>query len=111
MPPRRTLTFAALIATALLTGCATTRGALNAQADTPSPSCLVHQTKEPADRYTAGTGADTLSILEMMRYYTANGAKTYCDGKPPTSTDRHWTDLYTALGGDSGRVPAPPRKL
>jgi hypothetical protein len=34
----------------------------------------------------------------MLRYYTANGAKAFCDGKPSTGTDRRWTDLYTALG-------------
>jgi hypothetical protein len=102
------LAAAPLAVALLLNGCASTKGALNAQPDTPSPTCLVHQTKEPADRYTAGTSADTLSILEMMRYYTSNGAKRFCDGKPATPTDLHWMELYTRLGGDRTHIPAQP---
>ncbi|MGW4698405.1 hypothetical protein ACWEO1_39245 [Kitasatospora cineracea] len=89
----------------LLAGCAgPTRGAPDIQRDTPSPSCLVHQTREPADRYTAGRDADTVAVLELMRYYTANGRAPYCDGKPPTAADRAWQQLYTRLGGDPARL-------
>ncbi|WP_052443329.1 hypothetical protein [Streptacidiphilus neutrinimicus] len=95
---------ALLAAAALLSGCTATEGALNAQPDTPSPTCLVHQSKDPATRYTAGTSADTLSILELMRYYTANGTKPFCDGKPATATDHRWMDLYTRLGGDRTHI-------
>ncbi|MFJ1706579.1 hypothetical protein [Kitasatospora sp. NPDC088346] len=112
MTPHRTVPLAALLAVAVivLSGCAgPDTGSLDAQRATPSPTCLVHQTKQPGDHYTSGTGADTRSILEMMRYYTANGGKAYCDGKPPTTTDRRWTDLYTDLGGDPGHVPGPTR--
>ncbi|WP_329561516.1 hypothetical protein [Kitasatospora sp. NBC_01266] len=105
MAPRHLSSLAVLLAATVLSGCAASHeGALNSQADTPSPTCLVHQAKEPAPRYRAGTSADTLSILELMHYYTANGTKAFCDGKPPTSTDRHWMDLYTGLGGDRGHV-------
>ncbi|WP_406210175.1 hypothetical protein OH807_40160 [Kitasatospora sp. NBC_01560] len=119
MTPHRTLHRAArqallpavlLPAAALLAGCAGAgTGSLDAQSATPSPTCLVHQTNQPADRYTAGANSDTRSVLEMMRYYTANGTKAYCDGKPATSTDRRWTELYTDLGGDPVHVPRPDR--
>ncbi|GAA2088204.1 hypothetical protein GCM10009759_10180 [Kitasatospora saccharophila] len=88
-----------------LAGCAgPPRGDLDPQAATPSPTCLVHQSHEPADRYTAGRDADTAAVLEVMRYYTANGRTPYCDGKPPTATDRAWQQLYTRLGGDPAHL-------
>ncbi|WP_052443243.1 hypothetical protein [Streptacidiphilus neutrinimicus] len=107
IPARELIHPAALLAAAaLLSGCTATEGALNAQPDTPSPTCLVHQSKNPATRYTAGTSADTLSVLEMMRYYTANGTKPFCDGKPATATDRRWMELYMRLGGNPTHIPA-----
>ncbi|WP_371483555.1 hypothetical protein [Kitasatospora sp. NBC_00315] len=109
MTPHRVLPLAALLATVLLGGCgASDDGSLDSQAATPTPTCLVHQANQPANRYTDGTGADTRSVLEMMRYYTANGTKAFCDGKPPTSTDLRWMNLYTTLGGDGAHVPARP---
>ncbi|MBT2529361.1 hypothetical protein J7E91_29175 [Streptomyces sp. ISL-99] len=103
----RQIALRAALPTALaLSGCAPSpSGSLDAQTATPSPECRVHQTEEPGARYTAGSRADTDSILEMMRYYTANGTKPFCDGKGATSTDRHWMDLYSKLGGERGRVP------
>ncbi|MFD7729610.1 hypothetical protein ACFV6F_04365 [Kitasatospora phosalacinea] len=89
----------------LLAGCAgPTRGDLDAQRATPSPDCLVHQAHEPAERYTAGRDADTAAVLEMLRYYTANGRSPYCDGKPPTAADHAWQQLYTHLGGDPAHL-------
>ncbi|WP_405784441.1 hypothetical protein [Streptomyces sp. NBC_00859] len=104
--PRRAR-LAALLAALVLTGCSSTHGgSLDAQSGTPSPTCLVHQTKVPASRYTAGSRSDPRSVLELMHYFTANGTKTYCDGKPPTRTDRHWMDLYGKLGGAPGHLAA-----
>lgn len=102
---RKIATGAALLAAAVLSGCASAHdGALDTQPSTPSPTCRVHQTAEPGSRYSAGPGATTRSVLELMRYYTANGTKTFCDGKPPTDTDKRWTDLYTELGGERRHV-------
>ncbi|WP_267886062.1 hypothetical protein [Kitasatospora azatica] len=39
-----------------------------------------------------------------MRFYTANGTKAYCDGRPATATDQQWTQLYRTLGGDPVHV-------
>ncbi|AUG75357.1 hypothetical protein CFP65_0390 [Kitasatospora sp. MMS16-BH015] len=82
-------------------------GSFDAQPGTPSPSCLQHQQQEPGIRYTAGQKADPTSVLTMMRFYTANGTKAYCDGKPATETDLRWTQLYRSLGGDPSHVAAP----
>ncbi|RAJ38434.1 hypothetical protein K353_04371 [Kitasatospora sp. SolWspMP-SS2h] len=102
----------AAAAAVLLTGCGGGErdGSFDAQPGTPSPSCLPHQSREPGTRYTGGEKSDPTAVLEMMRFYTANGTKAYCDGKPPTAVDRRWTELYTGLGGDAGHVAAPPPK-
>lgn len=90
---------AALLGALVLSGCgAAAGGVLDVQATDPTPACRVHQRQPPGSRYAAGARADTGAVLKMLRYYTANGAKAFCDGKPPTSTDQRWTDLYTVLG-------------
>ncbi|MFF4345072.1 hypothetical protein ACFY00_34780 [Kitasatospora sp. NPDC001540] len=92
----------------LLVGCGgPERGSLDTRPATASPTCLAHQTRQPAERYTAGREADTGAVLEMMRYYTANGRTPYCDGKQPTAADRAWQRLYTGLGGDPARLARP----
>ncbi|MFF3411920.1 hypothetical protein ACFYW8_38360 [Streptomyces sp. NPDC002742] len=91
---------AALLGALALGGCgASPDGRLDVQTNDPTLVCRVHQKQAPGSRYTAGAKADTGAVLQMLRYYTANGAKAFCDGKPSTGTDRRWTDLYTALGG------------
>ncbi|MFI5643258.1 hypothetical protein [Kitasatospora sp. NPDC051705] len=109
-PVRRSslLVCLALAAAPLLTGCGSEpEGSFDAQPGTPSPTCVQHQSRTPGTRYTGGQASDPRAVLEMMRFYTANGTKAFCDGKPPTDTDRRWTDLYTALGGDPVHVPQP----
>jgi hypothetical protein len=93
----------------LATGCGGAGdGSFDAQSATPSPSCREHQRQEPGIRYTGRERSDPGSVLEMMRYYTANGTKAYCDGRPATATDRRWTALYRTLGGDPAHVPDTP---
>ncbi|MFJ9950024.1 hypothetical protein [Kitasatospora sp. NPDC091207] len=84
-------------------------GSFDARPGTPTPSCLQHQVNDPGADYTGGEKSDPRAVLEMMRFYTANGTKAYCDGRPPTDTDRRWTGLYVALGGDAGHLPPPER--
>ncbi|MBT2487192.1 hypothetical protein J7E96_01275 [Streptomyces sp. ISL-96] len=108
MTYRRIIFSAALLAALAVSGCAPSpNGSLDTQTATPSPSCRVHQTTDPGPRYTAGSRADTGSVLEMMRYYTAHGSKPFCDGEDPTSADRRWMDLYAQLGGEGRRTPGP----
>ncbi|BFV60697.1 hypothetical protein KCMC57_up58010 [Kitasatospora sp. CMC57] len=96
----------AIGAAAILAACAgTADGSFDAQAATPSPSCLQHQKETPGTRYTGGEKSDPTAVLEMMRYYTSNSHQPYCDAKPDTDTDRAWHQLYTRLGGDPSRFP------
>ncbi|MEU3495291.1 hypothetical protein [Kitasatospora cineracea] len=113
MDTRRTRPFLLLAVTAaLLTGCGGGKpdGSFDAQPGTPSPTCLQHQQQEPGGKYTSGQQSDPRAVLEMMRFYTANGTKAYCDGEPPTDTDRRWTELYTTLGGDASHLPPQDAK-
>ncbi|MCX4751640.1 hypothetical protein OG455_40105 [Kitasatospora sp. NBC_01287] len=104
--PRKLLALLLLPLLPLAAGCerAPADGRFDAQPATPSPSCLVHQAEPPGTRYRDTASSDGPAVLEMMRYYTANGAKPYCDGHPPTAVDQQWTRLYTELGGGPGHV-------
>ncbi|MGW4652518.1 hypothetical protein [Kitasatospora sp. NPDC004289] len=75
-------------------------GSFDAGPAVPAPTCLAHQPERPGPRYTSGQGAEPRAVLEMMRYYTANGTKPFCDGAAPTAEDRRWAELYVELGGD-----------
>lgn len=88
----------------LLTAACTTDSGTFAAGGDASPACLRHQTNAPGPAYTGGADADTSQILQMLHYYTANGHKPFCDGKPPTTTDRRWVTLYVDLGGDRANV-------
>ncbi len=70
-----------------------------------SVTCMAHQSEQPGPLYTGGAqAADTAHILQMMQYYTSNGAKPYCDGARPTAIDRSWAALYVSLGGQAAKV-------
>lgn len=68
-------------------------------------TCLEHQAEKPNKEYTGGENANTVIVLKMLRYYSANKAvRTFCDGKGPTSTDRTWAQLYVDLGAARSSV-------
>lgn len=69
-------------------------------------ACMKHQPQAPGARYTDDTSRRTDETLALLRYYTANGAKPYCDGHGPTGVDRQWIDLYVSLGADRKNVAA-----
>lgn len=101
------LTF--LVAALLMTGCGHHGGAPKASQqglfnDQQAGSCMAHQPGRPGPLYTAGAGADTAHILQMMQYYTANGTKPYCDRAAPNAADQAWGQLYVSLGGLRARV-------
>ncbi len=68
-------------------------------------ACMVHQTTTPGARYTAAELRNTGEVLALMRYYTANGAKPYCDASPATAADQAWAQEYVDLGGTGEMVP------
>jgi hypothetical protein len=69
-------------------------------------TCMAHQPRPPGTRYTDAALRRTGETLALLRYYTANGAKPYCDGAGPTGVDRQWVDLYVRLGADRANVAA-----
>ncbi len=93
----------------LLTGACST----GAAAEDPGPlfdseggrtvACMAHQPAPPGSRYDPQR-QDTAQVLTVLHYYTVNGSKPYCDGKPPSTVDRRWAQLYVALGADPTAV-------
>ena|SRR6266511_1823677 len=79
-------------------------GVFNEQAKEAKPACLAHQKAKPGKQYTGGSEANTGRVLRMLRYYSVNGAKPYCDGQGPTSVDRAWAKLYVDLGANPAKV-------
>lgn len=69
-------------------------------------TCMKHQPRAPGTRYTDDTARDTGETLALLRYYTANGTKPYCDGRGPTEIDRRWAGIYVRLGADRKHVAA-----
>jgi hypothetical protein len=66
--------------------------------------CMKHQPQPPGTRYTDNRTRRTGETLALLRYYTANGAKPYCDGNGPTAIDRQWADIYVHLGANRENV-------
>ncbi len=105
---RRLPVTGAVLAAAVLAGCGgaaarTERHGFDNEGGRPIP-CMTHQTAQPDRGYTSAAKANTGKILLMLRYYTGNGAKAYCDKKPPSPTDKTWARLYVRLGADPARV-------
>jgi hypothetical protein len=66
--------------------------------------CQLHQTDAPTSAYRGGPDSDPSLELPFLAYFTANGDKRYCDGKPPTATDKAWAQLYVRLTGNTAAV-------
>jgi hypothetical protein len=109
----RGVVVSALLLGAVATACAETAPDPGPRFDDETTSgaasdltCLKHQPQPPGTRYTDDTHRRTGETLALLRYYTANGAKPYCDGAGPTDIDRQWVDIYVRLGADRGNVTA-----
>lgn len=63
-------------------------------------SCLKHQEQQPGEEYFDEGNWDTVVSLSILRYYTTNGTKPYCDGKTASSADQGWRKLYVQMGAD-----------
>lgn len=100
---------AGVVLALLLTGCGSDSdegGRFVTGDETAYPvACMEHQPEKPGAAYTAGENATTVDVLKMLRYYTANRTvQGFCDGKPPTGTDRTWAQLYVDLGAEPANV-------
>jgi len=67
-------------------------------------ACLQHQRRSPTAAYDPKQAANSVPLLTVLAYYTANGTKPYCDGKAPSSVDGQWLALYTASGADPAHI-------
>jgi len=68
-------------------------------------TCLSHQRAKPTAAYEPGAPSEnTGEVLTMMRYYTANGSRDYCDGSGPSDADRRWLRGYLAAGGAPSHI-------
>lgn len=107
--PMRHITYAVLLAL-LTTACGTDqpdpgpRFDDERSAETSELTCMKHQPDPPGPRYLDKSRRQTDDTLLMLRYYTTNGTKSYCDNKAPTDTDRQWLQLYVDLGADRANI-------
>jgi hypothetical protein len=88
---------------ALALSACSSEGAVTAQFDDEQQadiSCMKHQEQQPGEEYFEEANWDTVVSLSILRYYTANGSKSYCDGKAATSADQGWRKLYVQMGAD-----------
>lgn len=100
---RRATVIVATVALAV-SGCgaSSTKPRFNDQGGATVP-CMVHQ-KRPPDAAYGGPNADPLLTFKMLHYYTANGRRPFCDGRPPTSVDRMWLHLYVDDGAEAANL-------
>ncbi len=103
-PWRSTLVAVAVLSFAGCTGESADDGRFDRGEVEGELECMEHQAESPGTDYTGGTEADTAAILGMFRYYVDNGDKPYCDGDPPSDTDRDWAQLVVDLGGSEESV-------
>lgn len=87
----------------VLAGCGGDDGRFNVGAS-DEVECMEHQEESPGTAYTGGDEGDSAAILQVFRYYVTNGSKPYCDGEPPSETDREWAQLVVDLGGSEDSV-------
>ena len=101
----RALLSAAVLALLAAAGCAGDDGGPLFDAEGGRDvACMTHQTQPPGSRYTDPERRNTGEVLRVLRYYTAHGAKGYCDGAGPTGADRAWAGFYVDQGADPSRV-------
>ncbi|MDN3358524.1 hypothetical protein [Actinomadura sp. DC4] len=90
----------ALAALVTMTGCGGTSGTFDAGHGTAALTCMEHQRHTPPVNYTD----DTARGLLLLRYYTTNGTRPYCDHRHATPADRAWARLYLKLGANPSPV-------
>jgi len=98
----RRLAGAVVLAAVVLSGCGSDDGRFDPGGD--DLECMEHQEDSPGTAYTGGEDSDSAAILQVFRYYVANGSKPYCDGEPPSDNDREWAQLVVDLGGSEASV-------
>lgn len=93
-----------LLLVALAAGCTSEPPDPRFDDESAELTCMRHQPEPPGPRYTDESTRRTDDTLVLLRYYTANGTKRYCDDNGPTDTDRAWLRLYVDLGADRANI-------
>lgn len=94
------LAFALLAAT----GCADDGGPVFSNEGGRQITCMRHQPEPPGSRYTDMQRRNTAELFAVLRYYTANGTKPFCDKAPATEADRAWAEFYVRQAADRDHV-------
>jgi len=98
IPPRTAAGL--LVLAAALGGCSSSSPAKPAQssfdATAAQPGCMGHQQQMPSATDTGKP--DIARSLAVLGYYTKNGQKPFCDGKPASPIDLTWMRYYVAQG-------------
>lgn len=95
----------ALLAVLVCASCSTDdQGPVFANEGAKPIACMQHQPAPPGRRYTDPARRRTDETLPLLRYYTENGRKPYCDKASADDTDRAWAHLYVDLGADAAHV-------
>ncbi|MET9630947.1 hypothetical protein ABZX92_26090 [Lentzea sp. NPDC006480] len=92
-----------IVLSVLALAACTSQGTATAQFDDEQQSdisCLKHQEQQPGEEYFDEGNWDTVVSLSILRYYTTNGTKPYCDGKAASAADQGWRELYVRMGAD-----------
>jgi hypothetical protein len=92
-----------VLAAFALAACSTSPETVTAQFDDEQQtdiSCQKHQDQTPGKEYFDEGNWDTVVSLSILRYYTSNGTKPYCEGKAATAADQGRRELYVRMGAD-----------
>ncbi|GLZ28418.1 hypothetical protein Lesp02_06080 [Lentzea sp. NBRC 105346] len=99
--------YAFVLAALVLAGCSSGGNDMGATFNDEGQAeitCMQHQAARPGERYLKEENWDTDVTLPLLRYYTSNGKKPYCDGQGASEIDKVWFDIYRKLGGDAGNI-------
>jgi hypothetical protein len=99
--------YAFVLVALVLAGCASNTPDMGARFNDEAQqevSCMQHQQSAPGDQYLKEDNWDTDVTLPLLRYYTTNGKKPYCDGQGPSDVDKQWLDIYRKLGADESNI-------
>ena len=101
LPPVRVLPL--LLAPLLLGGCSLggPQEGTFALPEADVVDCQEHQEVVPSDAYAGDGSSDTVAMLDLLRYWTANGDKPYCDGEPATEPDLLWAETVSRLTSET----------
>jgi len=100
---RASAVLAPVVAAALIAGCSLggPREGTFVLPEAAVVSCQEHQDVVPSGAYAGDESADTVAMLDLLRYWAENGEKPYCDGEPAGEADLLWAETVQRLRGEA----------